>query len=305
MKNKRNIITAVVAVIVALTICVVTFLNDDKNNDVEETSVSPSGMLTVHFLNVGQGDCTFIELPDGKCILIDAATYDYANIIINAIENNYGYSKIDYLVATHPHADHIGGMAEIVNHFSIGEIYMSKAATDTRTFENLLTSIKYKGLKINRAEADTIMISDNGVEAKFLSPGISEEYDDLNDYSAVLKIKYNNNSFLFTGDVEKKPEKVMLESYGNELDCDVLKVAHHGSDTSSTVDFINRVSPTYAVISCGKNNSYGHPHKQTLDRLQQCQATIYRTDKDGTVTIVCDGKGSFDIKTGDVIDLDN
>jgi len=304
MRNKKKSIISILSVIIVLILCSVSFYNNKSNTEPTAASVSYDGELAVHFLDVGQGDSTFIELPDDECMLIDAATSDYENTITEKIEQ-YGYSKIDYLVATHPHADHIGGMTQIVEHFDIGEIYMPKVSADTKTFESLLQAVSDKNMKINTACAGKVIFSDNSLEMKFLSPDADVSYDGLNNYSAVLKITYGENSFLFTGDAETDAEEIVLDTYYNELDCDVLKAGHHGSETSSSVEFLNAVTPDYAVISCGVNNSYGHPHKEALSRLEDVGAEIYRTDTQGTITIACDGKNSFDVLTEGKNELDN
>ncbi len=299
MKNKKRYVIPLLSIIV-LILCAVSFFNIKDGTDYTATSSLYDGEMAVHFLDVGQGDSTFIELPDNECMLIDAGTYDYGNLITEKIEQ-YGYSKINYLVATHPHADHIGGMSQIIEHFDIGEIYMPKASTDTKIFESLLQSVSDKNMQINTAAAGKVIYSDSSIEMKFLSPESDLTYDGLNNYSAVLKITYGKNSFLFTGDAETDAEEIMLDSYYNELDCDVLKVGHHGSDTSSSVEFLNTVTPDYAVISCGANNSYGHPHNETISKLEDIGAETYRTDTQGTITIVCDGENSFEVLTEDNI----
>ena len=239
--------------------------------------------LTVHFLDVGQGDSEFIVLPDGKTMLIDAGESDYGNTVVNYIKN-LGYSKIDYLVATHPHADHIGGMTKVIQSFSIGAIYMPNATTTTQTYIDLLTVIKNAGLTITTAKAGVSIFNSNGVSVNIIAPN-SASYDDLNNYSAVVKITYNSNSFLFMGDAEELSENEITA----DVNADVLKVGHHGSTSSTGQTFLNKVSPKYAVISVGADNDYGHPAQITLDKLSSAGATIYRTDKDGTIVFKSDG----------------
>lgn len=266
-------------------------LNDDVQNNIDE---SFDDCITVHYIDVGQGDSEFIELPDGECMLIDAGTNESAPVIIDKIEG-YGYSTIDYVVATHPHADHIGAMDEVIDHFSIGKIYMPKASTTTKTFENMLNAISDKGLKINTAKAGVTVLDKDGLKIELLAP-VSTSYSELNNYSAVVKLTYGESTFLFMGDAEALAENELTYA---ELDADVLKVGHHGSRYSSSDGFINRVSPMYAVISCGVDNKYNHPHSETLSRLEKHQVAVYRTDTDGTIGIGCDGKGNFDIKYED------
>ncbi|MCM1115178.1 MAG: MBL fold metallo-hydrolase [Clostridium sp.] len=261
---------------------------------VSDKKVSGNGnLLVVHYLDIGQGDCEFIELPDNRCMLIDAATADYSDKIVSTI-SDLGYSSIDYLVATHPHADHIGGMRMVIETFDIGEIYMPKAVSNTKTYENVLETIQSKGLSIHTAKAGKEIFSNDALEIQLLAP-VSENYSDTNNYSAVVKITYGANSFLFTGDAEKLAEDEMLTEYYDELDSDVLKAGHHGSRYSSSQEFLEAVTPEYAVISCGNDNSYGHPHKEALNRLSDAGCEVLRTDELGDITIACDGNDGFDI----------
>lgn len=256
------------------------------------SDLTNSSPVTVHFLDAGQGDSIFTELPDGKTMLIDASTSDCGENIAKYIKNK-GYDKVDYLVATHPHADHIGGMTEVVNELDIGVIYMPKASATTKTYKNLLNAIKDKGKKINTAKAGVEMFSYGDVSANILAPN-SDEYDEINNYSAVVKLNCGEKSFLFMGDAEKESENEIT----SDLSADVLKVGHHGSSSSTSQKFLNKVSPEIAVISCGKDNSYGHPHEETLSALENAGVQVYRTDEMGTITVKTDGK-ALEISTGE------
>ena len=242
-----------------------------------------NGVLEVHYIDVGQGDSILIHLS-GKTMLIDAG--NNAASIITYIKT-LNIDKIDAIVATHPHADHIGGMAEIINEFVVDKIYMPKVAHTSKTYENLLLTIKNKNLKVNTAKAGTTIDLGNKIKIEVMAPN-SENYNNLNDYSAVVKIEYENVSFLFAGDAEAISEKEMVEKYGNKLKANVLKVGHHGSTTSTTLNFLNTVSPEYAIISVGENNSYGHPNQETLDKLKNID--VFRTDKLGTIVAKTDGQ---------------
>ncbi|MGN0535168.1 MAG: ComEC/Rec2 family competence protein [Eubacterium sp.] len=294
MKNLKKYLS-VFAVLAVITGVVISAFNGFPENDDETVSVKNTG-VTVHFLDVGQGDSEFVELPEGKCMLIDASTAEYGDDIVSTVQG-LGYDKIDYLVATHPHADHIGGMAQVIESLDIGEIYMPKAVSTTKTFENLLETISHKNLQITTATAGKEICTYSDVTAKFLAP-VSDSYDETNDYSAVVKITYGDNSFLFMGDAEKLSEDEMLANDIYSLNADVLKVGHHGSSSSTGTAFLQAVNPKYAVISCGEGNSYGHPHKETVDLLNSFEVAIFRTDKDGTVTVRCDSKGNYDVTTG-------
>lgn len=285
MKNRKRI-TSVISLLIVAVLAVFGYFGSKESKN-KTLHLQTEGTVVVHFLDVGQGDSEFIQLPGGKCMLIDAGTAEYGAVIADRI-SEMGYTKIDYLIATHPHADHIGGMKEIVECFDIGEIYMPRAETNTKTYENLLLAVSDKGYSINTAKAGKVMFSENDVTAEFLAPG-SAAYEDLNNYSAVVKMQYGSNSFLFMGDAEELSEQEILNKYSNEeLKADVLKVGHHGSDTSSSTAFINAVSPEYAVIEVGKGNKYNHPHYETMNKLSESGAEILRTDSQGNIYVISD-----------------
>jgi competence protein ComEC len=254
-------------------------------------SVSP---LKIHYIDVGQADCIFIQTPNHHNLLIDAGKNEDADKILSYLHNQK-IKLIDILVATHPHEDHIGSMAAIINKYNVGQLYMPKISTNTETFLNLLKTIKAKGLTINTAQAGCFLNIDPSLVIEMLAPNNSK-YEDLNDYSAVIKIVYNQTSFLFTGDASRVSEKEMLK-LKYDLKADVLKVGHHGSNTSTTGRFLQAVSPKYAVISVGANNDYGHPGQYTLSRLMNAGIKVYRTDLNGTVTAISDGQNiSFKVE---------
>lgn len=236
----------------------------------------------VHFIDVGQGDSEFVELPNGQTMLIDAGTPQSGNQVANEIKS-LGYSRIDYLVATHPHADHIGGMTEIINSFDIGEIYMPRVSTTTATYENLLDAIVAKGLSIHTAKAGVTIAADSSFNVQIISPTL-DDYTDINDWSAIIRYNTASKNVLFTGDASKD---VIHDANPGKID--VLKVSHHGSRTGTDEALATELSPTYAVISCGSNNSYGHPHEEVLDALKGTQ--LYRTDLQGTIDMTIDANG--------------
>lgn len=236
----------------------------------------------VHFIDVWQGDSELVELPNGQTLLIDAGTPQSGNQVANEIKS-LGYSRIDYLVATHPHADHIGGMAEIINSFDIGEIYMPKVSTTTATYENLLDAIAAKGLSIHTAKAGVTIAADNTFSVQIISPML-DDYADINDWSAIIRYNTASKNVLFTGDAGKD---VIRDANPGKID--VLKVSHHGSRTGTDEALATELSPAYAVISCGLNNSYGHPHEEVLDALKGTQ--LYRTDLQGTIDMTIDANG--------------
>lgn len=245
--------------------------------------------LVVHFIDVGQGDSEFIEFPNGKTMLIDAGEQDAGEDVV-AYLNKLNVSVIDFVVATHPHSDHIGGMPAVFDAFDIKTVYMPNAVSDSYSFELLLDKIEAEGCEMIEAKQGVSVFGDENLNAQFLAP-VSTEYDNLNNYSAVLKITYIENSFLFMGDAETLSEKEITD----DVSADVLKVGHHGSKTSSSESFINRVMPRYAVFEVGADNSYGHPHNEVIKRYEDVGAEILRTDKSGTIVLESDGYSLTDI----------
>ncbi len=232
---------------------------------------------------MGQGDSILIQLPNKETMLIDAGEAYEADNVINYL-NNLGIKKIDYVVGTHPHTDHIGGLEEVINTFDIGSIYMPRASSTSKTYEDLLTTISNKGLKIKTAKSGVVVLDDDNLKLEFIAPN-SDSYSELNNYSAVLKLTYLDNTFLFMGDAETLSENEITSN----VDADVIKVGHHGSDSSSGIEFVKKVSPEYAIIMVGEGNSYNHPYQSIIDRYESVGAKVLRTDLDGN--IVCDSDG--------------
>jgi len=240
------------------------------------------GDMKIHYIDVGQGDSELIQV-DGKNILIDAGTSDKK--ALNYLRS-LGITTLDYVIATHPHEDHIGSMDDVINSFNVGTFYAPKVTHTTKTFENMVNALKNKNLKMTVPKVgDTLTIGN--ATLTFLAPN-SETYEDLNNYSIVCKLKYGNNSFLFEGDAEDVSENEILAKQ-LDIQADVIKVGHHGSHSSTTQAFLDKVSPKYAIISDEKNNDYGHPHKETLDKLNAKGIKTFRTDLNGTIIATSNG----------------
>lgn len=245
-------------------------------------------LLEVHFIDVGQGDASLIISPNGKTMLIDAGDNSKGREVVEYIKRQ-GVRKIDVLIGTHPHADHIGGMDDVINSFEIGEFYMPKKIHTTKTFEDVLLAAKSKGITIKEAYEGREIDFDTNIDTRFLSPIKDKNYsDELNLYSAVVRMVYDKDSFIFMGDAEAPNEEDILKSF-DDIQSDVIKLGHHGSSTSTTKEFLDKVSPYAAVVSAGYKNKYSHPHKEVLTLLEENSIPVYRTDEQGTIVFKSKG----------------
>ncbi len=256
-----------------------------------------SGKLEVYFLDVGQGDSIFLRSPNGKTMLIDTSESKYYDVIDSFLKEQ-GVTKLDAVVATHPHSDHIGGMAKIIRNYDIGVFYISPVEHTTSTYENMISALEERNVDTVAVYADdmsTIAWDDN-VTVRVLSPFKNQDYD-LNNWSIVLNVIYGSTSVLLTGDAEEPAETVMLEKLPAEyFKATILKLGHHGSSTSSSAPFWKAVSPEAVAIEVGEGNDYGHPHRETLEMLAKWGGPVYRTDLNGTIHFTLDGK-SYSVKT--------
>ncbi len=270
-------------VFVALLIIAVSFFkfNGTQNHE----NLTAKDALVVRFLDVGQADCEVLQFPDGRNVIIDSGGRETADKLVDKLKT-FGIEKFDYVIATHPHEDHIGGMSKILDNFETGIFYMPDAVSSTKVFEDMISSLEQKGVNVKQATAGVCVMDEQGVKMEFVAP-VGDNYNDKNNYSAVLKLTYNKRAFLFTGDAERISEREMLDS-GAYLKADVIKVGHHGSDSSTGEDFLNAIGPKYAVIEVGADNDYGHPHIKILERLKNVK--VYRTDLHGDITFICDGE---------------
>lgn len=261
--------------------------NTEENPDIPEEYTD---VMEVHFIDVDQGDSTFIELPNGKSMLIDAGETDQGDKVVTYLHKQ-GYDTIDYVVATHPHSDHIGGIVDVINNFNVNYFYRSPAAAGTDVYNNMIDAVKANKIEESAVMAGDIILDEANLLIEVVAPKEIDN-DEQNNNSVVIKLTYGDNKFLFTGDAEKAEE----DGIWTNIKCDVLKVGHHGSDSSSSDNFLKKVEPKYAIISCGLGNSYGHPTEKVLNRLYERNIDVYRTDIQGTIVLYSDGKTiSFDI----------
>lgn len=263
-----------------------------EENVAENEGVVPTGTLTIQYIDVGQADSALVEC-NGKYLLIDGGNRGDSDILY-AILKRKGISHLDYVIGTHGHEDHIGGIAGALKACeSVGVVYSPVTEFDSKTFENFkkVAEEKAGGLTIPNV-GDEFMLGN--AKVKILGP--IKEYEEPNNTSIVLKITFGETSFLFTGDIEYDAEIDLIES-GADVSADVLKVSHHGGSTSTCYRFLREVAPKYGIISVGEGNSYGHPHEEPLSRLRDADVEVYRTDEVGDVICVSDGKNiTFETK---------
>lgn len=277
---KINFKKLLIILIFGLLICLCSNIN---NNSFSKDN------MEIHFINVTQGDAILVHV-NNKTLLIDCGPKEAAGSIIHYL-NKYNVNTINYLIATHPHEDHIGNMASIIKKYNVLSFYSPKVQNTGKTYENMITALKDKNLKINILKTGTNSINlgkDTSVTVLSPKEGGPNDKSNLNNYSAVLLIKYKDTSFLLTGDAEKEVEKYIL-SKNYKIKADVLKLGHHGSDSSTSEAFLKAVSPSLAVISVGKDNPYGHPHESTLKLLSKYNIKTLRTDKNDNIKIISDG----------------
>ncbi|ACA56429.1 ComEC/Rec2 family competence protein [Clostridium botulinum] len=280
LKKKNLIITCL---LICLSI-VFTACSQQSSNAVNTSN--KSNELKVHYIDVGQGDSILVQTKD-KNILIDAGTRKSSDNLISYLKKQH-IKKLDYVIATHPHEDHIGGMPKVIEEFEISNFYAPKKTANTKIFKDMILQLKKKNLKINVAKKGISLDLSNNSSLDFLAP-VKDNYENTNDSSAVVKLTHGNTKFLFTGDAEKTSEKDILNS-NEDLSSNVLKVGHHGSHSSSSKEFLDKINPKIAIISCGKNNDYGHPHKETMKELNKRNIEVYRTDIDGNIVLTSDGE---------------
>lgn len=285
-KKQNKLLSSIIIsiIIIASTIWSKENIENTNNNSLANDSFAVASMQ-VHFIDVGQADSILI-LSDDEAMLVDAGNNEDGTYLVKYLKEQ-GISKLKYVIATHPHEDHIGGMDDVINNFTVETVLMPDVTHTTKTFEDVLNAMNENDLGIT--------IPSVGEEyeigkAKFVVIAPNKEMDEnnLNDASIGVKLMNGNNRFIMCGDAQKFSEKEMLQS-GIDLSAQVYKVSHHGSNTATTDAFLKAISPEYAIIQCGENNSYGHPHKETLHELEQMGVIVLRNDKNGTIIAISDG----------------
>lgn len=282
---KRTVSLLLSLLIICLFFCGCTYFF--PYNRISDSIISKEDAgLAVHFVDVGQGDCVLLE-SRGQFAIIDAGEYSEKDKVISYLRSA-GVKTLDYMISTHPHSDHCGGLSEVLRSFETAVFISPDVDSDSNSWEYVLDAADEQGVTYETPEPyDTYTLGDATITV--LSPSSDAVYSSLNDYSVVCMVEYGSTSFLLTGDAEETVEKELVRS-GYDLSADVLKCGHHGSSTSSCGEFLKAVSPSAAIISCGKDNDYGHPHKEVTETLNDLQIPIWRTDLSGNIIARSDGE---------------
>ena len=296
-RSDRGLVSAAIFIVLVSCIiaagCLDNFTIPGSGNNRSTRLVDNDGKLSVYFLDVGQGDSTLVLFSD-KTILVDAGESELGDRVVSDLKA-LGVKRIDLLVATHPHSDHIGGMQKVLAAFPVGQVLDSGLPHTSSTYEHFLETIDQKNIPYRVAEQGQTINIDPALMVFVLSPPKERFGDDPNTNSVVLRISYGTVAFLLAGDMGGEGEGSLVRS-GYPLDAGILKVGHHGSYSSTSPSFLARVRPETAIIPAGKDNPFGHPHQQTLDLLKGTGVTVYRTDRDGTIVIRSNGM-SYSVKT--------
>lgn len=248
-------------------------------------NLSSQQKFEVHFIDVGQGDSILVQSGD-ETLLIDAGENNMGERVVSYLES-LGIEELDYVIGTHPHSDHIGGLDVVIDGRKVNQVILPVVEHTTKTYEDVLIAISNQGLKITKpVVGKEYTLGDASFQ--IIAPN-SDDYEDLNDYSVGIRLVYGDTSYVFAGDADVVSEEEMCDN-GFNLSADVLKLNHHGSRYSNNKEFVDAVNPTYAVISVGEGNSYGHPHAEVLEDMKQRGITVYRTDLAGTIVLTSDGK---------------
>lgn len=304
-KNNRKLINSILAIIIVIIIALIcqnqeiqNYISNATSNSTSENElvstiqesengtktivigsadVNSENNLHVYYIDVGQADSILI-VNQNQSALIDAGNNEDGENVVNFIKSK-GITKLDYVIGTHPHEDHIGGLDDVINNIDADKIYLPKIQTNTKTYEDVLQAIQNKNQKINSFnKGDKFTIGDANLEV--MTDSILNK-ENLNLSSNIIRMEFNGTSFLFTGDAETENEKTITWTQ-----TDILKVGHHGSTTSTSQNFLNQIKPKYAIISVGKDNDYGHPNEKIIERLNNAGAEIFRTDESGTIEVI-------------------
>lgn len=275
----KKLITFIITIlIVAYTLITSDFSMLETENEIKQVTNIENGEFKIHFIDVGQADSILIE-SNNEFMLVDAGNNGDGDLVVNYLKEE-GVSELKYVIGTHAHEDHIGGMDNVIREFDINRFFMPNVMTTTRTFETVLDELLNKHIKFETPNInDEFNLGDTKIEIIH----VSESESNINNTSIVTKVTYKDTSYLLMGDAEEEVEHEI-----NNIQADVLKLGHHGSRSSTNEEFLKMVNPQIAIICAGQNNKYGHPHKETLDKLKNINT--YSTMDNGTIVLTSDGQ---------------
>lgn len=284
--SRRRLFWTIIAILAIISILFVLFERRGAAKEAVSDTLEKSAQ--VHFIDVGQGDCTLIVSDDGSTVLIDCGEREYSADVLNYLDN-LGVTRLDYIIVTHPHSDHMGGMSDIIDSdIEVGTFIMPEIADEytptTSVYEYMLRSLTRKSCVVKYTEPESLILG--GGELEIITVGYFG--DNYNNYSPIVRFVYKNRAFLFTGDAETDIEEAVL-AWGYDVSADVYKAGHHGSSTSSCAEWVRAVNPQCFVISCGVGNSYGHPHREIIELAKDYTDIILRTDLQGDIVFTTDG----------------
>ncbi|ADB61600.1 beta-lactamase domain protein [Haloterrigena turkmenica DSM 5511] len=296
MRRHRGLVVVSVAGLLVLSGCLGGFVPSDGSEGASDDSDDAAGDLEIHHIDVGQGDSTLLVTPDGETVLIDTGIWQAdGQGVIDYLEGE-GIERIDHLVTTHGHADHIGGHAAVIEHFEergegVGAVYDPGVASTSATYDNYLDAIEEHEVRLLKVAAgDHLPLEDESVDATVLNPPGDDDGGSIDAYSTVLSVEYGEFSYLTTGDIEDGAERRLVDERGDALAADAYQAGHHGSSTSSTAPFLDAVDPEIAVISSALDSQYGHPHDEVLEAFADRGVETYWTGVHGDIVLETDGE---------------
>lgn len=289
IQNRNNRLTLfrlmIMTAVIGLTVFFLLNKSQTEIQKQEKRTGNTSGIMRVHFIDVGQADCILIQ-ADGRNLLIDAGSNENETQVVRYLKKE-GIVYLDYVIASHAHVDHIGGMDAVIRNFPIGMFFLPGECYDTETFQDVLKAVRDQKITIHRPrflEAYSL----GKARFVFVTPNSEKQYEDVNDSSLGIRISNGRHSFLLCGDISQVTEKTILRS-NIDIRSDVMKLNHHGSRDANSWEFLKAVHPSFVVITCGEKNEFGHPHKSVMKRVKKLDAGIFRTDRQGTIVFESDG----------------
>lgn len=286
MKKKRKIVIYLFVLAAFAGMAAIWILGAKAEDFNQENTETVSGNMEVHFLDAGQGDSILVQ-SEGVNLLIDAGTNEDEEMVVSYLKEQ-GVEKLDYVVATHPHIDHIGGMDAVIETFPVGICFLPEEMYDTESFQEVLTALNKEDVKVRHPEFMENYEIGNG-RFVFITPDSTRQYEDINDSSLGIRLTNGTHSFLLCGDISRRIETEILDS-GISIQSDVMKLNHHGSQDANSWKFLKSASPSFVVITCGTRNEFGHPHEKVMKRVEKLGAGVFRTDLQGTIVFESDGK---------------